>query len=229
MTVKEMLQDILRRFGYEVRRIGYFDVLESLIMRNYSKDFFFIQIGANDGKRFDPIYRIVKKLNLTGIAIEPIKEYFDELKETYKNTRVKVINNAIYEKNGVITLYKVDSKSDLPEWSKGIASINPEHHKRLGIESKYIIEEQVTAITFDKLLDTNDIRRIHLLQIDTEGYDCKIIKMIPFSSIKPELIHFEHGLKDNVVSMGELLKCIETLLNNGYKIAIKEYDCLAYL
>ena len=97
MSIKNKIKNIARRFGYEISKVGDIDMLESMIYKEYHKDFFFIQIGANNGKRFDPIYNIVKTLKLKGLALEPIKEYYDELVENYKNSNVMPVNKAIYK------------------------------------------------------------------------------------------------------------------------------------
>ena len=44
-----------------------------------------IQVGANDGLRFDNINKFIKKHKTKSVLLEPIKEYFDRLKENYKN------------------------------------------------------------------------------------------------------------------------------------------------
>ena len=50
--------------------------LANLIETNLVDDFFFLQIGANDGISFDPIYHLVTNFKLRGICLEPIDEYF---------------------------------------------------------------------------------------------------------------------------------------------------------
>ena len=39
-----------------------------------------IQVGANDGLRFDYINKYIKKFKPNSILVEPIKEYFNESK-----------------------------------------------------------------------------------------------------------------------------------------------------
>ena len=229
MSIKTKARNIARKFGYEISKIGDVDLIESLIYKNYHADYFFIQIGANNGKRFDPIFNIVNTLNLNGLALEHIKEYFDELVENYKYTKVIPINKAIYTDNTQIVMHRAISNESLPEWTKGIASINPEHFKKSKIDKSNIVEEIVDGITFDKLLSEYNVRKLDLLQIDTEGYDKEIIKMIPFEKIKPVIIHFEHGLKDDVMSINDFLQISKILLENNYKLIMKEYDCIAYL
>ncbi len=219
----------MRSLGYEISKIGDVDLLESLIYKNYHKDFFFIQIGANNGKRFDPIFEIVNTLKLKGIALEPIKEYYTELVKNYEGSNVIPVNKAIYSNNEKITIHRVVNDETLPEWTKGIASINPEHFKKSGVDKSNMYGEVVDGITFDTLLKEYGITNFDLLQIDTEGYDIEIIKMLPFSKIKPRLIHFEHGLKDGVMTNNDFMEASKILLENNYRLIMKEYDCIAYL
>lgn len=41
-----------------------------------SKEFKFIQVGANDGVSFDNLYDFVIKRDSKGIVIEPLKEFY---------------------------------------------------------------------------------------------------------------------------------------------------------
>jgi FkbM family methyltransferase len=228
MSVKKIIRSMFRSLGYEITKLGDVDLLESMIYKKNHQDFFFIQIGANNGKRFDPIYNVVQSLNLKGLAIEPVKDYYNELVETYKNSRVTPINRAIYEDNKTISIFKVKQDADLPEWSKGIASLNSEHHKKSNTSKENIVEEVVEAITFEKLFEDYNVSNIDLLQIDTEGYDYNLLKLFPFEKFQPSIIHFEHGLPNNIMSVEQVSEITSLLLNFGYKTIMKEYDCIGY-
>lgn len=229
MKLKNLIKHLVFKLGFSFTRVGNTDFLYSLIYRNHHKDFFFIQIGANDGVRFDPIHEIVTVLKLKGLALEPINEYFSELAITYKNTNVLPINKALYSSITTIPMYKASKSAyTKSECSKGIASLNPDHHLKSGVESTEIIEEMVSTITFDALIDEYQITKVDLLQIDTEGYDYDIIKMIPFDKIKPSIIIFEHGICDQVMSPGQLSELISLLVTKGYQLHVNEYDCIAF-
>ena len=43
-------------------------------------NFFFVQVGANDGVNHDPIFHHVRKYNWKGLLIEPIPDIFEKLK-----------------------------------------------------------------------------------------------------------------------------------------------------
>ena len=59
-----------------------FNVFEAQIKKYLHSNFTFVQVVANDGKRFDPINKYVVQYKWRGIVIEPIQEYFDELLKT---------------------------------------------------------------------------------------------------------------------------------------------------
>lgn len=228
MSVKKIIRAIFRGLGYEITKLGEVDLLESLIYKKNHKDFFFIQIGANNGRRFDPIYNVVQSLNLKGLVIEPVKDYYNELVENYKNSKVIPINRAIYEGNGKISIFRVKQDADLPEWSKGIASLDPEHHKKSNTDKENIVEEVVEAITFEKLFKDYDVKNIDFLQIDTEGYDYNLLKLFPFEKFQPSIIHFEHGLPNKIMNIEQISEITSLLLSFGYKTIMKEYDCIGY-
>lgn len=226
--IKSKIKTIIHRFGYEIRGIDNQTILPYLIKKNLHADFFFIQIGANDGRRFDPLFELVKAFNLAGLAVEPVAEYFSELERNYKNSRVTPVNKAIYFKNCNILINRAKNDNNLPEWTKGIASLDPDHHKKSGIDKRFIIQEEVKAITFSELIGNYNVHNVDFLLIDTEGYDGEIIKMIPFDKIDPKIIQFEHNLAAEGMSTGEFIDIISMLISRKYKISMTDTDCIAY-
>lgn len=70
-------------------------ILEINFPKNESFDF--IQVGANDGISFDFLFEFVTKRNSTGLVIEPVKDYFQELIENYKDyPKIIKINKAVH-------------------------------------------------------------------------------------------------------------------------------------
>jgi FkbM family methyltransferase len=232
MTLKGIfklpIKKFLFRLGYDLHHVDNYDILPRLIKKNLHPNFFFIQIGANNGRRFDPLFELVNAYNLSGLAVEPVAEYFAELKENYKKSRVIPVNNAIYFKKCDVTINRVVNDESLPEWAKGIASLDPNHHKKSGIEKKFITQEVVKAITFTDLLDEYKVANVDVLMIDTEGFDKEIVKMIPFERISPKIIQFEHNLSVEGMSVAEFIEIISSLINRKYKITMTDTDCIAY-
>lgn len=207
-------------------------ILKKLIQSNIHDQFYFVQIGANDGYSFDPIHECIIKYQLTGICIEPIESYFNELKITYKAyPQVKLIQNAISETNGPILMHKVieEASLKLPTWTKGIASIHEDHHQRTGIPKFAIETETVHSITFEALIQQENITHIDLLVLDTEGYDIKILSMIDFSQIKPTIIFFEHLYNHHAISDNELGELVTNFQERGYLVHVGASEMLVYL
>lgn len=213
-------------------KVEYLDTtLVKVIKANLHPDFTFLQIGANDGKMCDPIFDVVKEFKLKGFCVEPIKDYFDRLKENYADCpSVTCVNTAINTYDGSMTMYKVraDKESEVPEWAKGIASSNPEHHQR-SLNDKTAIEDVIVdCMTLENLIRTHSIDQLDLLLIDTEGFDYHIVKMVDFNKIQPRMIYFEHNLYAGVMTVEQLQELTYSLLKNGYNVHIGSTDCFAY-
>lgn len=208
-----------------------FVIAHYLIMKDKRSDFFFIQIGAFDGRSGDPIFNFVRQFEWEGILVEPQKKYFEKLKSNYVGCdRLKFLKVAISDKRKTDILYTIDESesSDLPEWAPQIASFSLDnvlkHRDAIPDIEERIREEQVECITFDDLLKEVGEKSVDLLQIDAEGYDYEIIKMIDFNKMRPSIIRFEHDHlsredQDSVVSL---------LGKAGYRMFREARDTIAY-
>ena len=71
-----------------------------------------IQIGANDGSRFDELNIFIKKYKIKSVLVEPINEYFEDLKRNYKNfENVYLENSAITVGAKEKEIYVVNNKN----------------------------------------------------------------------------------------------------------------------
>jgi FkbM family methyltransferase len=175
-----------------------------------------IQIGANDGVSHDHLHNTIKKFRLASLLLEPIENYFFELKKNYHNfPNVKVENSALSVNNDISFLYKVN-----PEYfkiygtlSNGISSFDKGHLTKHGIKAKHIVKEKVNQISFDQLLIKYNIYNFDLLLIDTEGYDCNIVSdfFTKIKTIRPFLV-FEWSHIKNV----EFCNTLNLLIKNNY-------------
>ena len=186
-------------------------------------------------KTDDPIYEFVTNYppKMSGILIEPVKDYFEELKINYKKyPNFTLLNMAIHNSRKEMTIYRADpikiEQYGLPQWTKGIASFNKDHHKRSGTPKDVMVKEKVQCISLNDLLKKHQVAKIDLLQIDTEGHDSEIILNLDFKVIKPKIIHFEHGLSKGIMSKEEFSTVTEVLHNNGYELWMDKYNVTAY-
>jgi FkbM family methyltransferase len=217
----------------DFRVAGDLNPLEQLFRRYLSDDFFFIQIGANNGQRFDPIHHLLssEKELIRGVAVEPVQEYFNELQETYRDfPGIKLVRKAIHNTENTMTIYKIDpSLTNVPEKFKGMASFDSYNFKKDGISESDIITEEVLCISLKSLIEQEQVEKIHLLQIDTEGYDLEIIKKLDFNKLKPKIINFEHRWMYNLASNEDLFPVFRILIDNGYQILFNGNDALAFV
>lgn len=190
------------------------NLLEKFFSENLVKTV--IQIGANDGKRFDNLNAYIKKYSPKAILVEPIIEYYNELKLNYINyENVFFENSAICSNNEISFLYKVESrKSKLyGEHIKGITSFNKSHLIKHGVSRNHIEKEIVNSISFSTLIKKYTIKNLDLLLIDAEGYDANILMdFFSTTQLRP-LIIFEYiHIKNDL-----LVKLVEMIISSNFE------------
>lgn len=218
--------------------------LNILIDRLYSikggsgKRFEFIQVGAMDGKRFDPLHKHIKAKNLKGILLEPNKEMFDLLVENYRAyDQLTLINAAIHNEEKIILNRiprDVIENEILPEWALGISSIYTDRNalggkqvdnETLSLIQKYMVSEEVDCVTLESLISEYNISELDLLQVDTEGHDWQVLSSFPIKKIKPMIINFEYYN----LPKDEQLEAQQWLIDHGYAFTKDHKDITATL
>ena len=225
MSLRRGLNRLLKQYGYKVIKRDFFiDRLAEEFER--VDEFCFIQIGANDGVKFDNLYSFVTSHKCKGIVIEPLSYYYEKLKFNYRrHPDIVAINSAVHSVDKTAAMYFVDPEvlDSVPEWAEGIGSLDPNHHKKSETLSEHIIHEEVRCAHLMDIIAENKCEQVNLLQIDVEGYDAEVIKMIDFSIITPSVIKFEHvNLDENVREEAE-----EILKSQGYEIFRQGYNSIA--
>ncbi len=187
-----------------------------------------IQIGANDGKRFDEISKFIKNNNeLKAVLVEPVKKYFEQLKENYKDHKnIKFENSAISKNNEISFLYCVKDKflDNYQEHIKGINSNEIQHLLNHNVKKSHIEKIKVETLTFKNLIKKYDLTEIDLLYIDVEGYDDKIVNdFLDNSRIRPIIIFEYIHIKNTALKI-----LIKKLLNENYKILRVNENAICY-
>lgn len=182
---------------------------------------FFLQVGSHDGEMHDPIQKFVLKNKSAGLLIEPQIEMLKKCRNKYKNIQNLIFYNAaIYHENKKIKLYKIENEIDYSH--TGWASVLPDRFDNT-VYDKNVLYEIVQGIPLDLVLKRFKIKKIDLLQIDTEGYDYDILKLFNFYMYRPKLIQMEHiHLKS-----GDLNKAVDLLNQQNYRVLEKKNDLIA--
>ncbi|MGA7937607.1 MAG: FkbM family methyltransferase [Kovacikia sp.] len=79
-------------------------------------------------------------------------------------------------------------------------------------------------MTFARLIEENNVSKLDLLHIDTEGYDYEIIKLIDFQKIKPSIILYE----SKHLNESDKSACLQLLREQSYITIELGGDTLAY-
>lgn len=198
------------------------------------KELFFVQIGAHDGHSADPIYPSVTKYGLRGVCVEPQPDAFERLKETYRNfPQVKCVNTLIGKEAAPFFVIKKGMRHvNTWEAMTRIASLDKEVVKR-SLRKKipkganpddYIEEVNLPTLSFKELITQEGVERIDILQIDAEGYDYEILKMLDFSKFHPHIINFE-SMHFNACTREA---CEALLKQKGYNFFRDGSDTCAY-
>ena len=193
--------------------------MESLLVRSFSDlvriyaattpDFFFLQVGANDGWVNDPIYHLVHEFGWRGVLVEPQKWVFEErLVPHYEGCPgLEFENAAVSDRVGFRDLFVLPFTQR--RWATGLASFVKDNLTRhiekgyveqsIGTErdqlpdrvEDYIGTERVRTVTFEWLIEKYGFDDLDLLQMDAEGYDYTLLHLFDFDRIKPAIVQFE--------------------------------------
>ena len=173
---------------------------------------YLIQIGANDGLRFDSLNYYIKKYKTKSILVEPIKDNFEDLKNNYKEYKNIIFENLAISVNDEISyLYKVNPiklKNYIGDHYIGISSFDKNHLIKHGVKKNDIIKEKVDSISIKDLILKHNINKFELFFVDAEGYDADIVSdFLNSSLIRPVIIlEYLHIPNEKFQNLTNLLK-----------------------
>lgn len=210
-----------------------------------SPNFYFLQVGASDGRYGDPIYPFVSKYKLSGTVVEPLPDIYKKLQGSHENNpNVQCVNAGISKMP--MPFYTIDpsisSKIAEEDYLRltGIASFDKALFKtRLSqvlpkiitdknltdedIES-YIATLEVPTMELQELIEKQNIERIDFLFFDCQGKDFEILKSFDIERFTPSLINFE----SIHLSEQDKKESQEYLSSKGYHVFMYGNDTCAY-
>ncbi|MEM1323783.1 MAG: FkbM family methyltransferase [Bacteroidota bacterium] len=201
------------------------------IVNLYAKvkpEVFFMQIGANEGSTEDPLYRQIRLRNWKGILVEPLPEEFKNLKNNYKDSPQLIFENvAISHQEESRPFYYVRKDvGGVPFWVTKLSSFDrkiPEEVLETYPKAE-IASFDVKCTTVHQLIRKNQVKKVDLLFIDTEGFDYEILKTVDLAQIMPEVIVYEH----RHLSADDHKESIGMLKGLGYYVYQAEHDTIAF-
>ena len=169
----------------------------------------FIQIGANDGRRADPICTFIDTHAWGGLMIEPLAANFADLRRHRGDSspRIRLRQAAV----------------DLSSGRRQVYDLAPSATD--GLPDSSIIAEEIDTITWDQVWQEFGARPCDLLVLDTEGYDLTLLRAASLASNRPRVIHFEHAC----ATPEDRHAFYRKLTDLGYEIATDGPDTTAWL
>ena len=190
----------------------------------------FIQIGANDGNRADPLQHFINVYAWTGLMIEPLRANFAALQlRRGGNSRLRLRRAAVDLAVGRRTIYDLSppATASLPDWTHGLGSFSrarlEQVSRELQLPDNVIIEEEVETISWDGVWEEFGPGHCDLLVLDTEGYDLTLLRAAGLAVHRPNVIVFEHACN----SLADRIAFYRELLELGYEIATGGGDTIA--
>jgi FkbM family methyltransferase len=173
---------------------------------------FYVEIGTSD---FDTLNdRYAESPTWEGLSIEPVPEYFKNLKRYDKNVYRNLAVVGSCAAPDTLPIYSIASetikKHNLPSWLRGCSALS-KNNPSLQKYKEHITEHEVKTISVEKLF--NNIKtHVDLLKVDTEGCDYEIVKQVLLLGHRPTHIIFETCF----MSDGELNGLYALLRRNHY-------------
>lgn len=189
----------------------------------------FLQVGANDGVMFDPLYPLLKgRSDWRGVLVEPSPILFAKLKKLHRGRKgFFFYNGAIAPStlcvNNRVTFWERTENST--DWLKQgqVNTINPN-----GVHNKHLtpVTRRCTSNLHDvaksggrEFLHSLRLHGYDLVQIDAECMDYEVLKLINFRN-PPRFIHYE-----SLNCMGPQKKeAFQFLQRHGYNLYPKGTD-----
>lgn len=227
-STKKIFSKIVGWFGYKLFNKNYVKNLKSLSKESkLNLDYILgkifernniqslVQIGANDGLRFDHLKKYLSDKNLKAILVEPVPKYFNKLSDNYFGFENIILENyAISETNSITNIFCVRDQylENYSDHIKGINSFDINHLTSHGVNKKHIEKISVKTIKLSELINKHSINNLDLLYIDAEGYDANIVLDFLSNNLMKPIIIFEYIHINNTL----LDKVIQKLLEKKY-------------
>ncbi len=153
----------------------------------------FVDVGANCGsytlllKEFHP--------NASLLAFEPNPITYRTLENKFANSNVAIVNKGLGSKESVVKFYDRKDYDGSSQHGSLYREVIEDIHK---VDA---VEMEVGITTFDEYAKENEIRKVTLLKIDTEGHELEVVRGAcnALGNEQIDLLHIEFN-EMNIIS-----------------------------
>lgn len=194
-----------------------------------------VQVGANTGDTSHDMREQLVKSGATALLVEPQPGVFETLAANYAEVpSVKLANVALSHSNGTQNLYRISEYANQfhrsgKVFGNSIASFDKDHPWDYFLRNatdagknepkeKIVESVAVRCQTFNDLLKENNLTRMDVLAVDTEGFDFEVVKMALGADLFPSLIKYEH--KHLPGGLDEARASWQFVAERGYQLVV---------
>ena len=198
--------------------------INKFLIKVFARDIpIIVDVGSHKGEY---ISNITKNFKFEIIyAFEPNPEIFQILKKKFTNNNnikinnfgigdfndVKILNNNL--ESSSTTFNQLNTKSKY--FKKKYFLLNPFKLKKI------INPVKIEVIKLKKYINDNNINKIDLLKIDTEGYELKVLKGLEDNINLVNYIHLDHHFDDMIIKNYKLSDIHDYLKKNNFEKVFK--------
>lgn len=187
----------------------------------------FLIVGAMDGIKHDTFYsKVIGKKNKKIIFVEPVPYYFNILKENVKkivDSEVICLNIGVSNIEEVVKFTYVNPpsikkyKGFVDGCSCVIENGTPLNRFIRETDPQDLIQMEVKCITIEQILHMQGWNCVDYIQIDTEGYDQRIVNGLNLENFNVKFLKFERSYADPIF----VKTYTEKLSRNGFYFDVK--------
>ena len=210
--MKDFIQKILRKFGYQFCKYPPLDVRRRLKIVEHHDISLILDVGANAGQ-----YAREMRENGYGkkiISFEPLNAAYEKLSQKTRNDINWTAKNFALGDRNEISKINISGHS----LSSSILDMMPEHLK-YAPESDYVDQQEIEIKTLDHIFDSlHQKNDVIMLKVDTQGYEQKVIEGASGSLNKILLLQLEMSLF--TLYKGEILisGMMDLLKDQGFRL-----------
>jgi FkbM family methyltransferase len=208
-------------------------LLRAVVRRAHRPDFFFVNIGANDGVSNDPIFPFLRDYGWRGIAVEPLEPLFAELVRNYAEFPGVILERAAIAPEPRPFYYIPAEAGYERTWTRQVGTLDPRFLEKTirlmrtyefegpvppGLEDT-VVRIDVPCLSFDQLMAKHGVERVDFINIDAEGVDYEIATTIDLERWRPAIVCIETADMDD----GELQAFQHRLDAHGY-VFLEPFD-----
>ena len=177
--IKKNIKNLINYFGYDVsKKKDFSQSIDEIVQKKISKNPIIVDVGANEGQSIQRFKNLFEDPIIH--SFEPIKEEFEKIKNKYQYDKNIFLNNYALgelENEKEFNITKKTGNSSFNNVTKGTKWLKARSEEFKTTQDGYVQEKRNIKIdTLENYFLKNNLKKIDLLKIDTQGYEDKILE-----------------------------------------------------